>query len=341
MSNLYKTTYNDKKTSRMYKYSPQTTDLPLDRILILDRINELKKIIISKNRDKEVQNLIDKLYTIIINEWNEETKVVYKKILEKLYSDELTIAEAEKLLSDSFGENFGVKFNEVGQTWVGDIYKIGIGEIAEQVKFEVKYDLKDSKAINLMNEQNIFFISKYWDEQRWKHAKKVIEQILIEGRTTQDVANGLAEFMDAEGKIATNYFYAFVEHSASRIRNIGHITGYEKGNIEYARVVAVLDLRTTEICREMNNRLIPVNVMSEVKQAYLSIDPTNKTYGQVIKELQKVTPFWKDKDTEKIKGWSTNKILTKHPSLAMPPYHWRCRTRTVAFFKDNDNPNKL
>ena len=51
---------------------------------------------------------------------------------------------------------------------------------------------------------------------------------------------------------------------------MGHVSGYEDAGIEYAEIVAVMDDRTSPICRHLNGRIIPVSAMSAQRDQLLA-----------------------------------------------------------------------
>lgn len=166
-----------------------------------------------------------------------------------------------------------------------------------------------------------------------------IGRIFAEALSTKDEALQTADLVETDRELGLNCFNGLVVHTASRIRNVVNVRGYEKAGIEYAEVVAILVERTTEICKEMNGRMIPVTKMSETVNNILSIPIDNRPVEEVRNDLEKVVPFWKDKDTRKIAGSKTSDLLSM--GVALPPYHWRCRTKTAAWFEENIKPIKL
>lgn len=286
-------------------------------------------------RDAEFHQLIEDIYLLLGKTFEKETKAIYQVLLKQLYDGELTADKADKIVSEALGINLSEKLAEPMYEWAVKVHHLGTEEIAAQAGIDISYNLADRRAINILNKQNLFWIGEYYNEQSRDIMQNEFNRMFAEGITRNEIAELLATTLDDGNRRALNYFRGFTEHAASRVRSVGQITGYEKANIEYAQVVATLDDRTTEICREMNGRLIPVRIMSEVKNDLVSIETEGRSVDEVKDDLKRIVPFWNDKNTkDQISGRDTKNILQHHRELSMPPYHWRCRTKTVAYFEE-------
>jgi len=94
------------------------------------------------------------------------------------------------------------------------------------------------------------------------------------------------------------------------------VAGYERAGITRVKVKAILDKRTSAICRALNGRIIEVAELSRQKEAILS--------AQSKEELKQAQPWLK-----------ASQVAGDLPSgYGLPPYHYRCRTTTVAYFGD-------
>jgi hypothetical protein len=89
--------------------------------------------------------------------------------------------------------------------------------------------------------------------------------------------------------------------------------------IAAVEIVAILDSRTSRICREMNGRRISVRLLvSHVREVMQT--PMN----ELTEKFAWPTP----NEVKSYEGLSTDDIMSRI-SCRMPPYHGRCRTTYV------------
>ncbi len=308
----------------------------LTRKIVLETNACIELITKAPDRDAHFELLLDDLHEVMANTWDEEILATYRDLLEQLYNADITTGEqAEKMVSERLGEGFALKVDKPLQEWTSQTYKLGSDEVAARLKTEISLNLADRKAINVLNEQNIFWVGEYYDENSKSEVKNAMNKLLADGASRDTIAKELREVFNERGMKGSQYFYDFTNHVAGRLRNMGAVSAMRKSTAEYAEVVAILDDRTTDICREMNGRLVPVGTLVETYQSILDIKTEGRTPDQVRDDLKKIAPFWSDKNTAKIMGQSTGKIVGKNPGLALPPYHWRCRTRIFPVMQES------
>ena len=150
------------------------------------------------------------------------------------------------------------------------------------------------------------------------------------GRESSDE---LAEFRAAAGdklkNLTVRQTKTIVQTSVQRVRNWAHIGSLHQAEIEVARIVATLDSRTTEICRELDGKLVRVGAAHSGIQRLNQIEP-----GEFAKEVYE-SPIAKAISKEPVKTIKSfleddgktisDKLATIGRSI--PPYHPNCRTR--------------
>lgn len=309
----------------------------------MQKVNELTYIDASleilekaKKHNKNFDILMNECYELIMNTKDEKMIQAYKLILKSLYDGDLDPEKVFEIMKEKLGVDLANELEKPIFEWTKSVYMFGLGEVSNQVDVKLSFTLTDKKAVDIMSKHNIFFIGEYYDHNNGNVMKNEIAQMFAEAVRTDQMAEKIESLLELDKKLSTNYFEGFVEHATSRIRNVSNIAGYEKAGIEYAEVVAIMDDLTSDICLEMNGRLIPVRQMIKIRDDILSIQTDDRSVQEIKNELKEIVPFWKDKDTEEIKGKDTIEILDLHPGLALPPYHWRCRTQTIAYFDENE-----
>jgi SPP1 gp7 family putative phage head morphogenesis protein len=297
-----------------------------------------KGVIVCKKKDKLYEAKILECKDFIENIRDKQTKAFFKDILAKLYKGKMSESDFMNYFDEYLGSGLAKYLTKPLYKWSESVIKLGISETPKPPSVKLSYNIVDKNIAELMNNQNIFFIGEYYNHANGNVTLKDIENVFAQSLSRGETADKILSFIEDDQIKWKSYMDGFVEHAASRLRNVGNITGYEKAGIKYAEVFAILDDRTTDICREMNGRLIPVDYMTEIKEEFLSIDTKGRSVEDVKNDLKELVPFWTNKDTNIIKGHSTNDILNAYPGLTLPPYHWRCRTETVAFFEEEETP---
>lgn len=205
-------------------------------------------------------------------------------------------------------------------------YKIGINEIANAVGVKLSFSLADRNAAEILAKQNLFWVGNFYDEQVKETMERIIGGYFADGLTIEDVAAKLEiQFFEKTDK-GVSYFEGLAEHVTSRVREMGKITGYEKAGIEYLQVKAIVDDRTSAICLRMNGTLIPVSEAVKLRDKLLA--------AAKPADVKKITPWYDITDLPDGKDNGSGVDFDKLPAgMAFPPYHFRCRTITIAYFK--------
>ncbi len=109
----------------------------------------------------------------------------------------------------------------------------------------------------------------------------------------------------------------FANHVVTRSRESGRVDGYERAGVEYLQIRAVLDHRTSCICRNLHGRIIEVDKARRLRARLMDAKSPED-----VKEIAPWVPC------DGVKGKRSSE-LPEH--LALPPYHFGCRTRTVVW----------
>ncbi|CZE47901.1 phage head morphogenesis protein%2C SPP1 gp7 family [Campylobacter geochelonis] len=103
--------------------------------------------------------------------------------------------------------------------------------------------------------------------------------------------------------------------------NIARVTQGAKYGVTHYEILAVMDSRTSEICRSMHGRIIPAKHLERQAQALLNA----KNMAE-----KKNASIWQSK--------AYNGRSDKMPSnFGLPPYHFRCRTEAVPVWIDEQS----
>ncbi len=194
------------------------------------------------------------------------------------------------------------------------------------------FNTKDERALAALEQYARKFLSAYysgWGEFG-SSASEILAELLQryyeEGMTDEELSEELGRKLGDYAQEMQTKMKTAVGHWIFKLAQYGSVAGYEASGIEYAEVVAVIDSKTTDICRRMHGRIIPVGAMRAQLDSALSAGGTGEG-------LERTHRMFSQKDwKEKLSGLSSTADLLRAGAI-MPPYHFNCRTRTVAYFE--------
>ena len=286
-----------------------------------ERLATAIQVAILKAWDRQVRNFLVELYEKV-KLWRTEKPTYYE------YQQVL------QMLKDYFGGEGLVSLirRPVIQLALFG-YRKGKSETLEEVQgpgVDISLNQTDRYALRVLEKYTTFWLKKREDEFVDKVMAEELRKYYELGLTWDELAQNLENRLKDKWRHNRKaYFKTVARHWANQTRQLGRVSGYEEAGIKYVRVVAVLDSHTTQICRTMHGRIIPVKDL--VKQRDAVLDVMNRKGG--VKALQQVHRLWTEKEFEaylrRKRNLSTDSLVKD--GIVMPPYHFNCRTRTVAY----------
>lgn len=204
------------------------------------------------------------------------------------------------------------------------------------VSIDYSLTTADQKAIEAMQKYSFYWVGKTYDRFVSDEIGQAIGEYFRRGLTRAQLAEGLEIiFKDREKPKVEGYFSMLADHLTMKLSEMGHVSGYEEAGIEYVEIVARLDERTSQICRALHGRIIPISVMSrqrdEIVRAAASGD---------MEAVKRAQPMIGGKLESRLASVGKTSDLIS-AGIGMPPYHFRCRTTTVAHFEPATYPEKV
>jgi len=190
------------------------------------------------------------------------------------------------------------------------------------------WGLEDELALKVLNQNTMFWIGSYYTDFLQSGLRKRLNTYFQGGLSRRDLALRFRADLKQVTKKGYAYWDLLADHTATKVREIGRVAGYERAGVRAIRVKARLDDKTTLFCRKIHGHVIGVKDLRKQVDNYL--DACKKKDKKLIKETW---PWWNDKDAEKkLKSNSDINSHVKQGKIGLPPYHARCRTRTVVEF---------
>ncbi|MCP5230700.1 MAG: hypothetical protein H6948_01165 [Zoogloeaceae bacterium] len=208
------------------------------------------------------------------------------------------------------------------------IFRVGADEIGRATGVDIGFMRPDLDALDVIGEGNLYWVGDSWNSHVQDKMTRALDDYFRVGMTREQLAQRLAEDFAGASPMGTGYWEMLADHTATKTREMGRVTGYERAGIQYVQVRAHLDERTTAICRSMHGRVIPVARISQQRDDYMS---AIKTRDQEAAKASWVMHH----DASHVAGIRTGDLPD---GTGSPPYHFRCRTITVMY---RGNPSAL
>ena len=284
-----------------------------------------------------LNSIILALKTALSKTWTEQRRALLFDVLEEGRTLGLQeppeSQEIERIVGKAEGY-LGMGLAEAARrpVWKADMeaYRVGL----QAVSADFSFTLPDMEALDVLRGQTLFWVQNSYTRWLQDEMVEALNEYFNEGRTRIELAARLERFLTSKEPRMQGYFDLLADHNATRIAEIGHVTGYERAGVEYAEIVAVLDERTSPICRHLHGRLIPMSALSDQKGRLL-----NAAKRLDMKAAKAAQPMLSGaSEAAVLLEPKTSKIVAQ--GIGMPPYHFRCRTTTVAHFEPADTWQK-
>lgn len=191
-----------------------------------------------------------------------------------------------------------------------------------------------------------------------EQARQIASEMLREGAPATEIGNAMMNKMALALNRSRPYFQVVSNAMLGRSRSYGQLAGYREGGFQRYKIVAVLDEKTTNICRYMDGKELSVQGgLSRYEQVERARSPTAITYEMpwtrertiksgddegkrelyvvdgkgeetriaVVERSGKGTA---DDTGDYSSGLTGDALEAAH--MGPPPYHGSCRTTTVA-----------
>lgn len=261
-----------------------------------------------------------------------ESQAQVKRIMATV-DKEMAKFGSDKLV-DTVEESIGVFYKEVTSRFIREFK---LREPKEEVQkasrpvgqVSIDFTLKDRDAINATQRLTVQTAGKYYPEQLRDKTNEVIREVVLEkGLPPEEAAIRLeAEIRGALGvkeaasviptRFATNptaYFEIVASNASVTATSLGRVIAMADAGVEKWKVSAVIDSRTSQICRSLDGREFTTGQTMTGVEKFLGI--------QNFDDLGSEFGFTKDGSVPK---WADS-------GLGFPPYHHSCRSTVVPVF---------
>lgn len=268
---------------------------------------------------------------VLLKSWGEASNLAVKKAITKLNGVKGVLGHADihnvtELLRDTINVSF-LKNTQDGVPVLFDkAYRAGKKSIVDKMGVFMKWEHVDAEALYWLENHHMYWIESFYDKHLSSELSRYVKEGLQEGLGRKDIGKRLKEFFESfEGapiKPAV-YWRGFAANGMNRARNFGLIQGYQDVGVKYLQVLAVMDERTSNICRNLNGKRYPVWAAASQRDMLMN--------AQDPEDVKIISPWPKIDDiVTKGRVHSTSSLIGS--GVIMPPYHFHCRTTMIEVF---------
>ena len=278
--------------------------------------------------ERYFDRLMNEYYSVLINAWDESVKSAAREAIKELVkldddqrADEKFLKDLEYNIKQRLSVDFANKLDSKVKVFAEISYKIAAQE--DQFKnVKISFGPADSKNIDLIKQQQVFWLKEHYGGSTSEKLQAILQTSIGENWNTIKLAEKLKGNFGEMVKQSDVYFQGLAEHTGLRVREFGRLNNYKRLGVTHYKIIAVIDERTSEICRYLNGKIFPVTPALQKMDAMFEVHD-DETVNETKDRLKRLAPFVKDKD---IPALSSGEMELE--SL-FPPFHWRCRSRTV------------
>jgi hypothetical protein len=280
-----------------------------------------------------LDDLIDQFKDLLSVSWNRQSREALINALEILQRGDGPVRWGEFQViedqtSDLLGVPVGTAIKQPLLSVQESSYLKGMQQAGKEAGVSVMWNLPDTKSLRTLDRNTQFWIGSYFDDNLQEGFRGVMRDFFEGGYNRKELSTLMRVHFQNVAKKGDGYWDLLADHTATKIREIGRVSGYEKAGIEVVRIRARIDAATTVQCRSLHGHVISVkDLRGQVNNYLKACDTRNKD------RIKKSWPWWTEKDAKK-KLNTPKKINNqiKAGKVGLPPFHARCRTITVAEF---------
>lgn len=278
------------------------------------------------NNGMEFNHFYSMLQNALTRSWSDRLRDAVKFALNQtrqVGSGQFSSADQADILNTLESRIGGAAMKQVMEgpliRFSNDLVAAGVREVGEQSGVDTRFSINDQNIADILAEHQLFSIGKDSWEKTSRPINAILEKALQEGWSRDKLVRELQSSLSGIVQASSGFWNNTANDLATKAREMGRVSAYEDAGINYVQVRARIDDRTTEICRKLNGKLIPVRHLQNQRNMFLA--------AAASQNQESAKAAWKMyQGDEKIEG----DVLPENTGL--PPYHYGCRTITVAYF---------
>jgi len=272
-------------------------------------------------------------YLVLINGWTDSVKEAARYAIKELVAlddnqraDETFLRDLEYNIRQKMGDDFANALDKKVKTFCELSYKTASQE-PQFINMKIGFTPTDMRNIEMVKKQQIFWLKNHYNDAVSERLQDILSESIKNNWLKTELADELQTCFKDVIKGSDSYFEGLAEHTSLRVREFGRLTNYQKLGATQYQIVAVIDDRTSDICLALDGKIFPLdkaitcmNTMFEVGEMH--------NFEEAKERLKKLAPFVSEKDVV-YDDETGMPIGVNGYHVPFPPFHWRCRTRTI------------
>lgn len=283
---------------------------------------------------KKARNLERRLTNLLMSDWTSSVDDVVQAASSVLLTGSAKVTEEEldsvlKSVEQKLGPSFASKVLTESTDVLTASYSLGrsLFERKDGKPKAVQFNLVDQRATDWLSRDHQYWVGTFYDRKLGEQIAASVKSTILEqglgrkaaGKALAKVVTGVALDESVVGR--SGYWEGVAAIAATRARTFGTIEGLVQAGIEQYEFIAVMDERTSDICRELNGRIFSVATAVDIRDQILAAESPD--------DVKSITPWVRAKDAQ-----TTSSKDLQAKGACMPPAHFRCRSTVVASFSD-------
>lgn len=219
------------------------------------------------------------------------------------------------------------------------LWRKGGAEGAGEAGVDYRFGLIDQEALALARRGDLYWVANHWDAFTRQQLSEAVARYFEQGQTYEQLAAALREAFAGVHEAGMRYWELVADTMATKTREMGRISGYSQAGVRYVQVKARMDERTTPLCRSLHGRLIRLDNVVAQRDKYLAAAARGN-----LEAAKAAWPMWDPTTVFKSASCCGGHALAKAElpaNVGLPPYHFRCRTITVAWLGEDPGAQEL
>ena len=226
-------------------------------------------------KERYFDKLMKDYYHVLIHAWNAQTKEAARMAIKELVklndaqrNDPAFLQDLEYVIKQKMGDGFAEAVAEPTHKFTEACYKINAFS-NRSIDFKMYFTPTDAKNIEMINKQNMFWIRDHYKDTQGVKLNDLVAQGIEQNLTHKQMAEQLQHHFGDTIKGGRVYFEGLASHTALRVNGFGELATLHRLGFDTYKFVAVIDDRTSEICRALDGKIFKVNKSYDIMEAIL------------------------------------------------------------------------
>lgn len=202
-------------------------------------------------------------------------------------------------------------------------------------KLSYKFNATDKTMLDIFDDGGSLFVTQMYDNILQGRVVDELKKMVSDGKSLKDTKSDIADLIGLTGKKALSNLASYVVTNNTWTRSIATTNLLERAEAKAYKYIVVLDAVTTDICRALAGKELPVDRAIQLRDDYLAIPRDNyDNFKTGVEQVSPLIAYDKENDvfykqSQAGNGykqiWTPDNIL-EIPGIELPPLHINCRT---------------